>query len=262
MGFSAINEYLKLNSNQKLDYIRKELAKNKSDFVYDIFDDVPVLFHKNSHLDFVFVPAGTYFQGFSKENQTCAEKISPIVNASYSEMRPVVERKIEKPFLVTRKPILNLNVLGSSSEDAYFPYFCDFQSAQEFADNVQMRLPTETEWEYFARAGSNSLFPFGNHLIDFDKLEKWMNYCFYDLEQCCANNLGIYGIFSGEWTSDFYRENYMSSTPLQKGRVIRGGGAVFWPWQDQEWVWCMSAMRMPSTDLIDNECCFRLVMDI
>ena len=61
---------------------------------------------------------------------------------------------------------------------------------------------------------------------------------------------GVKGIFFGEWCSDVFKLSHAENASAISGsNVIKGGAAYFWPWQDQEWVWCMCAMRMPSTDL-------------
>ena len=65
---------------------------------------------------------------------------------------------------------------------------------------------------------------------------------------------------SGEWCGDYYKKNNRSLAT--DDFVIKGGGAYFWPWQSDEWIWCMSAMRMSSDGLIDGECGFRLVYDL
>jgi formylglycine-generating enzyme len=45
--------------------------------------------------------------------------------------------------------------------------------------------------------------------------------------------------------------------------VVRGGGAIFWPWQNQsEWMMCMSAMRMSSDDFEDQTCAAQVVVPV
>jgi len=54
-----------------------------------------------------------------------------------------------------------------------------------------------------------------------------------------------------------------SEVAIEEGSsVVRGGGSQFWPWQDEEWIWCASAMRMPSSGLFDGRCGFRLAHDL
>lgn len=66
-----------------------------------------------------------------------------------------------------------------------------------------------------------------------------------------------------EWCNDKFKWGYNENDVVDyESYTIRGGGSFFWPWKDNEWVWCMSAMRMPSRDLYDGTCGFRLVYDI
>ena len=167
--------------------------------------------------------------------------------------------------LVTKTPILNsfahkyIDFEYSKGEDNFAAYLKK-ESVDSLCKQIDLRLPTEVEWEYFARAGSMDLFSFGKQLPNDDELEKWLSFDFNDLNCINSNNFGLYGIYTGEWCSDYYKKN--SHATKTEGFVIKGGGAYFWPWQADEWIWCMSAMRMSSNGLIDGECGFRLVYDL
>lgn len=263
MDFPAVNndilDYLNMNEQEKIRCVKTDLRENENEFIFCMDNHLPLLIHKNLNLEFVYVPGGNYFRGFTEENQENAEKIDEYINANYEEMRPVFSVKVPS-FLVTRTPILNRFCLDDKED--YYPYFCNYECVADIVDKTKLRIPSETEWEYFARAGSDTLFPFGNQLLPENELSNWMRLDFSDLSKSYFNALGIYGLFTGEWTSDYYRMNYNDGAEILSCRTIRGGGAVFWPWQAQEWVWCMSAMRMPSENLIDNSCSFRLIFDI
>ena len=79
-----------------------------------------------------------------------------------------------------------------------------------------------------------------------------------------ANPFGLVGTLTGSWCLERYTP---AGQPPGRGQnqdngpyVVRGGGAIFWPWQNQsEWMMCMSAMRMSSDDFEDSTCAAQVV---
>jgi Sulfatase-modifying factor enzyme 1 len=140
--------------------------------------------------------------------------------------------------------------------------FCSTSSGFMSSENCPH---CHAQWEYACRANAQSLFAWGSELPSEDALAKWMSLDFATgyQERLRSNAFGLYGLFGGEWCRDEYRFNYSPGAQVQRDlHVVRGGASMFWPWQDQEWVWCMSAMRMPESDLFaDRRAGFRLAYE-
>jgi hypothetical protein len=221
--------------------------------------------HCESRLKFRYIFSGRYIMGLSETEESAARNIFDPPPISPSEMRPVHEVFVQ-PFLMAEAPIINkmardfLVRFPDSGVLAAYPAFFTRNEAEEIAKLFGGLLPTEEQWEYACRAGTSSLFCFDANILNRDELQRWLEWDLSD-PNLAANMFGLTGLFFGEWCRDRYRNSYaISAMEEADDYVIRGGGAYFWPWQNNEWVWCMSAMRMPSSDLIDNTAASRVVV--
>jgi formylglycine-generating enzyme required for sulfatase activity len=127
-----------------------------------------------------------------------------------------------------------------------------YENAYEF------HLPTEAQWEYAARAGSDTAFANGNISAsgcNYDRnLDVMGWYCYnaddstHEVAQKLPNDFGLYDMHgnAAEWCSDWYEETYSATiNPMidpqgpDNGieRVFRGGG-----WNNSS-VFCRSACR-------------------
>jgi formylglycine-generating enzyme required for sulfatase activity len=106
------------------------------------------------------------------------------------------------------------------------------------------RLPTEAEWEYACRAGSQSAYCFGDDPTSLDEFAWYEKDRTNPVGQMRPNSWGLYDMHGNvsEWCSDWFDKDYYSRSPSKDAwgpesgtaRVIRGG---FWGCKP-EWTRC------------------------
>jgi hypothetical protein len=201
--------------------------------------------------------------GLSVTCQEKAEAIDSPLQANIEEMKPYTTRQL-KSFAVAELPISEMDVkkiIPAYQNSRNYPAYLYRDQIEQCCQYLGARLPTEKEWEAFVRCGVDRVFPFGDTIPSEENLGLWMefDYC----EKMAVLENGIKGIFFGEWCHDEFHVNHeIGSQTVRNAYVIKGGGAYFWPWQDEEWVWCMCAMRMPSTDLDEGLAVGRIVIGL
>lgn len=140
---------------------------------------------------------------------------------------------------------------------------------EEKKEGRAYRLPTEAEWEYACRAGSNTAYSFGDldeQVGDYAWCAKLANRQTHPVGQKRPNAWGLYDLHGnvGEWCQDWCgdyppRKNVVdpSGPPSGEFRVIRGGS-----WFEAA-AKCRSASRLADwANAKSHACGFRVVLPI
>ncbi len=252
--------------------------------------------------EMVKIPAGSFIMGMDYDedlgNEDCTPKHKVYVDAFYMDKYEITQGEYKKLMgknpSATKKRIALTEALKKSEKfnRSFSPVgktypviditwydaarYCNARSRAEglepcydektwecdFSKNGY-RLPTEAEWEYACRAGSDTKYFFGN---DKKKLIEYANYwpdkdawndVFYkngyyeekgviwnkpmprllSVGSKKPNKWGLYDMLGNarEWCNDWYDENYYKKSPVKtphgpkKGeyKVLRGGGFNF-----------------------------------
>jgi formylglycine-generating enzyme required for sulfatase activity len=183
--------------------------------------------HENpkDHLPYVFIAPGTFTMGCSPGDSDCLADEKPA--------RPVA---ITKGFWIGQTEATQAAYARvmkgdnpSSFKGANLPVeTVSWNEADAYCRAVDMRLPTEAEWEYAARAGNTS-----ERYGDIDKIAVYNAISTAAVGSKVPNAWGLYDMLGNvwEWTNDWYDEEYYKNSrkddppgPSQRlEKVVRGG---------------------------------------
>ena len=138
-------------------------------------------------------------------------------------------------------------------EDPPLPVDCvSWDYCQEFVTNLNamtgghFRLPTEAEWEYACRAGTQTAFSFGDSEKQAYKYGWFSTVFMHPVGRKKPNALGLYDMHGNvyewcqDWWGDYPNEPVTDPTGPESGtaHVMRGGSSAEYP------ILCTSAIRM------------------
>ena len=213
--------------------------------------EVPGEVKAEAGTEMVLLEAGRFTMGDEKEIDATPHEVA--VSSFYIDKYPITQEQYEKVmkenpsrWKADKNPVEQVRWSDAvkycnarSLAEGFQPCY-DLQTWQcDFSANGY-RLPTEAEWEYACRAGSKTMYFFGN---DASKLS---DYAWVDensggkprqVGQKKPNPWGLYDMHGNvwEWCNDFYQVDYYQQSPEEDPRgpktgetkVVRGGAWKF-----------------------------------
>ena len=221
-----------------------------------------------NHIQWISIPQGTFLMG------SPAYEVGRYDNEAQHEVT-LDSFKMSK-YEITRE----LYDLYEISQGDDYPFAIDFRHEPQvyitwdeatcFAKWIGCRLPTEAEWEYACRAGTNTPFNTGNELLSSeanfysvsDSKIKITHYDILPVGSYPPNAWGLYDMHGNvmEWCNDWYglytttTKKNPQGTNIGKDKIVRGGSFK------NPAKLCRSAMRIKGDPLYENsQVGFRLV---
>jgi formylglycine-generating enzyme required for sulfatase activity len=196
--------------------------------------------------EMVAIPAGHFRMGCSASDTQCDDDEKPVHEVNLSAFAIGKYEVNEEMWVACYAQGVCDTVPHDYGEgrEKYPAHDLQWEDVQKFLAWINKktgksyRLPSEAEWEYAARAGTKTIYSWG------DKIENNCGSCqdcdykwLAPVDSFATNPWGLHGMYGNvwEWCSDWYDENYYKNSPIQNpngpasgssGHVYRGGSWI------------------------------------
>ncbi len=226
-------------------------------------------------LDYVWIPPGTFWMGCTPHDSDCEQIEEPrhqvtitkgfwmgrheVPIRAYKKFAKAAKRQMPPKPSVTpfgelsgkgkiklgSRNISNAFESGPGKKDVRPIVAVTFAEAEAYCKFAGGRLPTEAEWEYAARGGTDAVrYPWGDEISHHDAnygnaagRDQWRYTA--PVKSFDPNGFGLFDMAGNvwEWCSDWVDGNYYLNTPGEDppgpdkgpGKTIRGGSWGFGP---------------------------------
>lgn len=192
--------------------------------------NVPIEWKNRSGIQFVLIPGGDFMMGSADRNNSRPVHRVRISSPFYLGKFPVTQEEWEKVmgknpcrFRKEEKTGLFKKELVKVPDNPVETV--SWMDVQEFIRNLnklegslKYRLPTEAEWEYACRAGSEGRYCFGSRkslLGGFAWFDTNAGGRVHEVGKLSPNEWDLHDVHGNiwEWCSDWYREDYYENSP-------------------------------------------------
>ena len=219
-----------------------------------------------------YIPAGEFMMGSPESEKNRDNDEGPVhrINISKGFYIGIYQVTQEQYMAVMGKNPSHFSGTNLPVEQVTWDNAVEFCKKLSWKEGKIYRLPTEAEWEYACRAGTNTRFYYGDddsQLADYGWYESNSGDQTHPVGQKKPNAFGLYDMHGNvwEWSGDCYDENYYKKCPTAdpqgpnggQHRVLRGGSWFLYL------EFCRSASRsgfMPGD--LHSDIGFRVVIDI
>ncbi len=151
------------------------------------------------------------------------------LDAYYLDTHEVTQEKWEKVMKYNNSVIKGKDIAVNQ---------LDWSEARKFCAREGHRLPTEAEWEFAARTGKKTEYPWGDEIeADYVWFIGNSGHTHHPIGTLKPNAWGLYDMLGGvwEWVEDWYGEFYYKNSPVKNPKgpshllswhVIRGGSWI------------------------------------
>ena len=190
--------------------------------------------HNDTGMEFVKLPQGSFIMG--SETRDDEKPTHNVTLDSFLLSKTEVTQEVWKKIMGTTPWKGKVDVKEGNN---YAATHISWNDAKTFCKRLGLDIPTEAQWEYACRSGSNDKYYWGNDMNDD---YAWYRGNAYDIDNKYAhqvaqkkpNAFGLHDMIGNvwEWCHDWYDKDYYlnSQTTNPKGpdtgfyRVARGGG--------------------------------------